>query len=219
VQGVLGPLLGYDSTTPVQVIEASRAALTTAHTYVTALDVPLPPGSATVAFAVSDGGTVAAMGAQLRLSLASAPSANLGFSVTLTAPDGTFRTWTGVKSTSTTVVLYGPELAGAAINGTWKLGISNATGSANTLLAGSGLFVEGIAQGQETGGAIFTWGVYVDQAHVGESGTPGNYDAAQAAIDHMAYAYTHGFLILSLAPWPDVSIGSNAAIPDRCLPV
>jgi uncharacterized protein YmfQ (DUF2313 family) len=218
VQAVLGPLLGYDASTPVQVIEANRAALKTAHTYHTTTDVAVPGATITrITIPVTDGGTVAAMGAQLTLTFATPPTAF--YFVTLTAPDGKAKLWPQSGWNTTTVVLYGPELANAQIAGNWHLEISRASGAANTLLAGSSLFVEGIAPRQETAGAMFTWGVYADPAHVGESGTPGNFDAAQAAIDHIAYAYTHGFLIVSLAPWPDVSTGANSAIPDRCLPV
>jgi hypothetical protein len=219
VQAVLGPLLGYNADTPVEVLECDRAALKASHTYSTLADISLVAGATeSVGIPVHlDGGTVAAMGAQLTLNFATAPTS--GYSIKLTAPDGKSRTWTGTWA-ATTVILYGPELAGARINGTWTLAVTrSAGGGANTLVAGAQLFVEGIARGQETAGAIFTWAVYADPAHVGESGTPANFDAAQAAIDHIAFAYTRGFLVISLAPWPDVVSGPNAAIPDRCLPV
>jgi hypothetical protein len=216
VQAVLGPLLGYFPTTPVEVIEANRPALTKAHTYGPSIDIALPVGTTIIDIPVNDGGTVAAMGAQLLLSFASAPVS--GFSVALRAPAGQAKAWTP-SWTALSGVLYGPEFAEVQIQGHWSLAIINTSGVANTLKAGSGVFVEGIATGQETGGAIFTWGVYADPAHLGENGTPGDFGAAQAALDHLAFAYTRGILITSLAPWPDVTMGVHASIPDRCLPV
>jgi hypothetical protein len=80
------------------------------------------------------------------------------------------------------------------------------------------LFVEGLARGQSTGGAIFEWGVYVDPAHVGENGTAADLAGARLAIKRLKHAHTVGSLIQSLAPWPDISSGINSSIPDEWLP-
>lgn len=215
VQGVLGPLLGYFPSTPVEVIECDRSALTLAHSYdVTAgADVTIPGSSGVVLKipVLSDGGKVAKCGAMLNLAFSAATNM-LALVFTLTAPDGTTsKIWGGTAAAP--LVLYGPELAGADIYGTWTLEIDNLGGGSATLYSGSTLFVEGIAPRQQTAGAIFEWGVYADPAHLGENGTPANFDAARREIKKLTFSHCIGGLIQSLDAIPD-----DTAIPDECLP-
>jgi hypothetical protein len=231
ISSVIGPLLGYFPSTPVQVIECSRSMLTRQHSYQVAgaTNASIPAGQTTTfTIMVNDGGIVSKMGAQLQLAFASLPPAATIFTITLTAPDGTTVTWT-IKSTSVygslvtpdlPLVLYAPSLAGAKIQGNWTLAVTNNSGTNNTTLyAASFLFVEGLAPGQTTAGAIFDWGVYVDSAHAGETGTPADLAGARLAIGRLKHAHTVGNLIQSTAPWPDTDGGgAHIAIADECIP-
>ncbi len=218
-QAVLTPLLGYNPSTLPLVIECDRSLLKLLHQYDTAngSDVSIPVGTTTLTIPViGDGGKVAKMGAQLELAFATADTTL--FSFTLTAPDGTSKTW-NAGTTSGPLWLQAPSLAGAAIQGNWTLAITNGSGSPTTLYSASFLFVEGVQQGQQTAGAAYDWGVYADPAHLAENGTVIDLSAARAAIKKLSFSYTIGNLIQSLAPSPNVDTGASAAIPDECIPV
>lgn len=221
VQAIMGPLLGYFPTTPVQIINADRSALTLAHSYdfCHGVDVTLNQGTTTtLTVYVNDGGKVAKMGAQLALPFSTADTTMMVF--TLIAPDGTSKTWPAGTANSP-LWLTAPELAGAQIQGQWTLVITNnnsAIGSFNTLYSSLQLFVEGIARGQQTAGAMFDWGVYADPAHIGENGTPPDFSAVRAAINRVKYSESVGNLIQSLVPYPNTDSGVHAAIPDECIP-
>ena len=238
VQGVLAPLLGYLPSTTVQVLECDRSALTLAHSYDVCggADVTIPAGTTTLSVLVNDGGKVAAMGAMLNLAFASSDLSTYAF--TLTGPDGTSHTWDDGWSAvplvlrspgQKTVPVRGSDgevhlvhvatgFGGKQIQGVWQLAITNGSGVSNTLYSASTLFVEGIARGQDTAGAIFHWGVYADPAHLGENGVQPNFAEAQKAIRKLSFSHTVGNLILSISPWPGVSSGAHAAIPGRCTP-
>jgi hypothetical protein len=220
VQGVLGPILGYFGTTAPKVLEADVPTLRLMHSYGFNGDVLCGGGAVTtnINIIVDDGGIVSHMGAQLDLRFQSAPASVYG--VKLAAPDGTSYTWTSsqVPSGQTGIYLYAPSLVGSQIGGTWVLSITNNDGPDNRLLDGLCLFVEGIKRGQQTGGAIFDWGVYADPAHIGENGSTADFSSARQAIYKMAQSHTIGNLIQSLAPYPDTNSGLNAAIPDECCP-
>jgi hypothetical protein len=216
-QSVLGLLLGYSQTIPVQLIKADRSRLRLEHTYSFAADVSLPPGQITnIPIFVNDGGKVARMGAQLTLTFADADLS--AYTITLTAPDGRSKQW-GLKWTSAPVCLFAQSLSGARVFGNWTLSIANGSIVANTIFAGSSLFVEGIGPNQDTGAAVFHWGVYANLAHVGENGVPADYPSVRAAIQRIKHSHTVGYLIQSLAPWPDVVTGAHSAIPDACIPI
>lgn len=217
VQAVLRTLLGYSAATTPLVIECDRPTLTLVNSYdaTGGGDVAIPhAATTTLTIPVSDGGKVAKMGAQLELAFASTPLTTYTF--VLTAPDGSSKTWTGTWG-DLPLVLYAPSFAGAKTQGNWTLAITNGSGVDNTLYSAAFLFVEGMARGQQTAGAIFDWGVWADPAHIGESGTA-NFAAARAAIKKLALSHTIGNLIQSLAPWPDSTTAPNAAIPDECIP-
>lgn len=220
VQAVMSPLLGYNPSTPVLVIEADVSGIQLLHRYSFPLDIVVTTGnSGSTSIPVTDGGKVAAMGAQLELTVSPA-SALAGCAFTLTAPDGRTFTWTGTAATWPTspVKLYGKSFAGAAILGSWTLSVANTSGVTVTVYAGSTLFVEGIARGQQTAGAVFDWGVYADPDHVGENGAAVDYVAIRAALRKLNFSHAIANVIQSLEPWPDVDIGFNAAIPDECIP-
>jgi hypothetical protein len=216
VQSIIGPLLGYFPSTPVQLLKASRSFLTLAHSYGFIGDLRIAAGTtATVAMLVNDGGHVARMGAQLQL-VTDTSTPNI--QVTLTAPDRRSVGWSDAYQ-SVPLWLAAPSLAGAAIGGNWTLAITNHGSAPITVYDGECLFVEGIGPNEDTGGAIFHWGVYADPAHVGESGVPPDFPSVLAAIARIKHSHTVGWLIQSLAPYPDVTSGPHAAIPDRCVPV
>jgi hypothetical protein len=217
VQSIMGPLLGYFPTTPVQIVKTDRSALRLAHTYGFAQDVTLPAGQTTsLSIVVNDGGKVSKAGAQLNLVFSTADLRS--YAVTLTAPDGKAKTWTGGWST-TPVTLFAPELAGSKIQGAWTLSIINGSAAPSTLFAGGVLFVEGIGPNQRTGGAVFEWGVYADPAHVGESGTPMDVPSILETLARIKHSVSPASLLLSVNPYPDTASGPNSAIPDMCIPV
>jgi hypothetical protein len=217
VQSVIAPLLGYFPSTPLRLIKCDRSALTLMHSYdfTAGADVAIPVGTTTRSVVVIDGGKVAKMGAQLTLVFA-ANDTSL-FSFTLTGPDGTSKTW-AAGSSNAPLWLTAIEFAGAKIQGIWRLSITNASGAPTTLYSAAPLVVEGIGAGQQTGGAVFDWGIYVDPAHAAESGVPVDLVSARAAIARIKHSHTVGNLIRSLAPMPDVDSGVNASIPDECIP-
>lgn len=212
-----GPLLGYFPTTPVKIVEADASTLRLFHHYdfCAGSDHSIPVGTTTLSVFVNDGGAVSKMGAQLTLAFANADTSQYSF--TLTAPDGTSKTWT-TGSTSAPLWLTAPVLSGAQINGIWTLAITNGSFLSNTLYSSQQLFVEGIAPRQQTGGAIFEWGVYADPTHIGENGTPADFTAARAAVKKLSLSHSVGNLLQSLVPYPNTDSGLHAAIPDECIP-
>ena len=217
VKGILVPLFGYNPATPVQIVEASASGLRVLHQYGFASDITIPNGtSASVTFVVGDGGKASQMGAQLELACSQTSVASHTF--VLTAPDGHSFTWSGGTYSAVPLKLYAQSLAGALIEGAWTLTITNNSGSSNTFYASSSLFVEGMARGQDTGGAIFHWGAYADPAHLGENGTQADLSSAFAAIKKVTFSHSVGRLLLSLWPWPHQQSGVHTAIPARCIP-
>lgn len=224
-QIILGPILGYNPSTTPQVIEADQDALRLAHTYGFAPDYSTTgAGILSIPIQCDDGGKVAKAGATLTL-IVSDPTVITA--ITLTSPGGVSKTWTG-PWTNAPIKLYGSAFAGARINGTWTLTV-NASG-AITVYSTTGLFVEGLFDRsqyqirpdeqpyQETGAAIFDWGVYADPAHLGENGTQADFGAARLALARLAQAHTVVNLLQSITPYPDTDSGINAAIPDEVIP-
>jgi hypothetical protein len=216
VQGVMRPLLGYNPSTPVRVIEADISGIQALHRYSFPNDLTIAPSSSgSVSFNVTDGGKVAAMGAQLELI---SDTSSLPFAFTLKSPDGRTAFWQFGNWPTNPVKLFAKNFAGAQIQGLWTLTVQNNGGAPATIYAGSTLFVEGIARGQQTGGAVFDWGVYADPAHVGENGAAVDFIAVRAALHKLNFSHAIANVIQSLSPWPDTDSGLHAAIPDECLP-
>jgi hypothetical protein len=221
LQAVMGPLLGYLPSTAVRIIEADRSALTLAHSYdfCAGVDVALNQGTTTtLSVYVNDGGAVGAMGAQVTLTFSSADTTTMVF--VLTGPDGTSKTWAAGSATSP-LWLTAPEFAGAQIQGAWTLAITNnspAMGSYNTLYSSQQLFVEGMGPRQQTGGAVFDWGVYVDPSHIGENGNGADFASVRNMLRKIAFDHTTANVIQSLAPYPNTSAGVHCSIPDECIP-
>jgi hypothetical protein len=216
IKAVLGTLLGYANPPDIEVLEVDRAGLKLQNSYGMACDFTIPnAATTTIPIYVRDGGIVSPAGAQLNLLFDAAPLT--GFTIRLTAPNKAYKEWVQGATNlwqSVPVVLYAAELAGAACNGVWQLAITNASGSDRTLYSDAWLFVEGLARGQRTGGAIFTWGVAPDPNQV----TNADYASAELSVQRLGHAHTEGALVLSKEPWPTVFSGPNAAIPGRCIP-
>lgn len=224
VKAVLGPILGYFPSTNVQVIEANRAALTAAHTYTGPVPVIPAPGSTSVAVDVADGGIVSTGGATLKIVITAAILSDI--TLTLTSPANEIVKIYPSLGTGSIVslseTLHGKEFVGAIIDGIWTLGITNAGAGAASLTWA--LFVEGVQNQksppeQNTGAAIYDWGVYADPAHIAENGSPADFDAARAAIRKIAFSHTIANLLQSLDPWPDTNSGVHSSIPNECIPI
>jgi hypothetical protein len=225
VASVVGALLGYSPTTTVQIVETDRADLTTLNTYTNGTAVSIANGGsfAELIDVVVDGGVVSQGGARLIVTADSFPWAGATDPLTfsLESPDGTLRSWSvPIAQFNVThankAYLFGIEFANTPIQGSWFLSVTNNSGG--TVNFHWSVFVEGIGPNQETGGAIFDWGVYADPAHLGESGVPSDFPAARLAIQKIAHSHTVGNLLQSLDPYPDVDVDVHAAIPDECIP-
>lgn len=213
VRATLAPLLGYENAADLQVIETSQSLLRTQHS-LNGIEVTAPTGGTTsgTILVTNDGGIVSQAGIRLM------PDQTVGtypVTYTLTAPDGvTTKSWTLAERNE---YLYGKEFAGADVYGAWTFSVTNNTGG--TVIVDGQLFVEGIGVGQETGGAIFHWGIYADPALMGVV-TPANLTATRNAISKLTFdhCFSDGSLIQSTAPYPDTDSGAHASIPDECIP-
>jgi uncharacterized protein YmfQ (DUF2313 family) len=217
VRSIVAPILGYADPSALEVIECDRSALRLAHSYAVGIDVSLPTATTTSVYidVRYDGGVVSSSGAQLNLVFDTNSLST--FDITLTAPDGTAKSWTKGWSASP-LVLYGKEFAGARIQGRWRLDITHTTGSTQTLYTASTLHVEGVDREQETAGAVFSWGVFADSTLVGGSGVDEDMGSAHKAVRRIKHAHHEANLILSKEPYPDTATGANACIPDRFIP-
>lgn len=218
ITAIIGPLLGYDEPTEVQVVTTDRELLRIEHSYTGDL-LSIPAGDpAMFEFDTVDGGKVSSGGARVQLEYGSGSG---DFAVTLEAPDGTTKTWQVTLDGQALDILFGPTLAGAQMMGTWTLTVQNDTGG--TLEVIPTVFVEGVqvdhlADRQLTAAAMFDWGIYADPDHIGENGNPADFAAVRAALGRTAFAHTTGNLLQSLEPYPDEDAGVHAAIPDECIP-
>lgn len=228
VGAVLEPLLGYTGANAgtLQVVEPSRAALTAAHTYSNTTGAVIGGNSSvaqTIDLSYRDGGAVSAAGVQLSVTITSTNPEQLSFSLqgafgTPTVPTQATVTWPAGSLpsgsvTSTTFYLYDKTFTpGSSIQGTWTLTVN--TGAAACTLVSWSLFVEGVAQAQGTGGAVFYWGAYADPAKVINP----DYVASSRAITRIQPGWSQGNLYLSIAPQADITSGINSALADQCTP-
>lgn len=219
VRAVLAPILGYFNAADIQVLESSKSALDVAHRYINPNTLIVP--NATIksdTVYVNDGGLVSRAGARLFFTFTIAETG--AFSVTLTSPNGTAKTWNIPnlsRNPGDSQFLFAAELAEVPITGNWRFSLNNTSGA--EIRVNWGILVEGIGPGQDTGGAIFEWAVYADPAHLGEDGKPADFQAARDALAKLAFSHTLVHLLQSLSPYPDVETGIHAAIPDECIPV
>ncbi|MEO9192167.1 MAG: hypothetical protein ABI445_00790 [Polyangia bacterium] len=223
ITAILGPLLGYNAATPVQVSVTDRDLLRIAHSYSPTAAIPIRGGTfVDYKFSTVDGGVVSSAGLRVALEYSSSPGESL--TVTLTGPDGYAKEWDPVVTTQALDWLFGPEFAGKNISGRWTLEIFNNAAS-GTVYVHPTIFVEGVPKnfnenvyGQATGASIFEWGAFADPAHMGENGTPADLAAVRRAVQRIAFSQTVGNVLQSLVASPDVDAGAHAAIPDECIP-
>lgn len=220
IRATVGPLLGYNPTTTAEIVEADASNLKLQHSY-----MPQAPqdytvtdgGSADVYFYVSgDGGRISNAGVQLEIQF---DTGDLdGVTLSLFSPSSHTATWAKAWTRTPLRLFAATEFADSAMQGYWRLHIENASGSTITLYDGAQLRVAGMGRNKQSGGAIFTWGVLVDWAAIGESGTPADFAAALRAIKKLAQSHTIGSLLQSAEPWPGETVGEHAAIPGQCIP-
>lgn len=222
VIAILAPLLGMFPGN-VQVVESNQAAITTAHTYTNSTGASIGANSSvSQTVLVNDAGVVSDAGAQVTVTVTSTNPEQLSFTLTTPAGVNAYTMPAGtIPAGSVTSVAFKVSVipsAGASFTyGTWTFQVN--TGAATCTLVSWALFVEGIAQGQDTGGARYWFGVYADPAHLGETGASANFAAARAALARITPAHAVACLLQSISgAYPDTTSGANAAIPNECLP-
>lgn len=217
IRAAMVPVFGYLNSTVPEVIETSRAGLTTLHTYSFGQHTQAAAVNATYGKTIPDSGLVSKAGPRVLLNINSGSGV---FEVILIAPSNNAKIFPNVDVADGFLaqqMLFAPELAGESLYGKWQITIQNLTGGSLTIEPS--LIVEGIGPVIDTGGAIFHWGVYADPAHLGESGTPADLDAARALIKKFTFEHCIGGLIQSKTPYPDSTSGANSAIPNESIPV
>lgn len=220
ITAVLGPLLGYFDSTPVEIIGMSRDTLTLMHSYSHNVLWTIPAGQLrSQVFYVNDGGVVSSGGTRLILEFG-AP-AGAGAEVHLIAPDGsTSQTWITEGGEDDFELLFDRDTIGSQCGGTWQIVVDNASASDLSIIWT--VHVEGCTEdwneGQTTGAAMFEWGVYADPAHMGENGTPADLNAVRRALARIDFAPTNGSLILAKAGYPNVATGPTSSQPNAFLP-
>ena len=220
IQAAVAPVLGYTNPSQLVVYETYRQTLTTAHTYTDAVGAfSIAAGaSASRLFTVMDDGTPTG-GIQVFTNVTGVAYSSL--TITLTSPTSAAfptpvsYTWAnGTNPVGADAIFYAlKQFQGAAMPGVWTLTVQNNAGVSATWNSAS-LFAEGLGP-SGLGGDIFYWGIYVDPALTNAP----DLVAARAAMSRLNPAHAAFFLITSLAPWPDVTSGPNASIPDTALPV
>lgn len=222
IKAILGPILGYANPSQLVIIETDRAALTLAHTYPSTGAVAIVGGGSNAQSAkVGDDPKVSQAGAQIYLDNFSASNYS-DVSVVLAGPDATTKTWTNPsRGAQDPLVLYAPEFAGKAINGTWTVTVSSAAGNVNAddwrlIVEGIGWqTVMGGAQG--LGAAIFEWAVLVDPALAGVMAPP-DYSLALATLRRIKPAHTQAYLVKKMSGGGLCAICDDPnAIADGCV--
>ena len=179
IRSVVQPYFLYANPTQIEVIETSRSALQLLHQYVgPSITIPMN-GYDRGATTVLDDPRTSHAGAIVYVSITSTNIEQLYFR--LEAPDGAFSDVPvgalGVgAATADSFVLYFPDVAGAAIMGSWRL-LAGCQGAAGGTVDAWVLFVEGLGanitntgtrNGDGLGGAVFTWAVVADEDKLGQ---------------------------------------------------
>lgn len=217
IRAIVQPYFLYQDPSQIVILETSRAALRTAHTYSYTTPESIPAASSRLyGVIVPDSPRVSPAGAHLLCNL----TGYVGdVAMVLGAPDGTLVSFPAGTLPPLTVTAQGydlcaPGFAGKAIKGTWTLGVR--TASAPLTLNSWAVFVEGLGViydtamppnriGQGLGAPMFEFAVFADPALLGTG-----YDlvGAQRSITRWKPAHTQGF-IATANP-----MGGICAIPD-----
>lgn len=162
------------------IIEHTRASKCTDNTYhINGAPATIPAsGFVDLLIPVADNAPVSDAGAQVVVSITHPQSSGLSFR--LTAPDGFSVSWGSYLTgsiTDTALAFGSPLFAGHLTTGAWTLRVTDASGNAGAVVAGSfdGLFVEGVGRDVITGadglGArVFEWSLRFDPTATGSAG-------------------------------------------------
>lgn len=234
IRSVLQGYLQYADPADILISEVSRTALRTAHTRTWTGSSVFTATQASVKIVVWDDPRVSRAGAQVDLTFSAAVDLSL-LTASLYAPDSNLVGWGGStplgKGTASSVRLYAPGHAGAAIFGTWELVISISAGSGT--LTRVDLFVEGrgrdVRGGDGLGSAKFWWAPIIEKPKIKGGTATANeiaraIEGAQAAVARINYATRRG----DVALWPEGVMAPPAdvdaipddphTIPDMCIP-
>jgi hypothetical protein len=158
--------------------------------------------------AAIDDGQVTKAGAQLSITLTT--SALDQITLQLSTRNGRTKTWSGLGTgaiTNQAFQLAAPELAGAKTGGIWTLAITG-TG---TLVMWS-LFAEGVGPGG-LAGDVLEWGVYLDPAHLGETGFASDLRAVSLAMARIQHAHANGYIVRAFSAAPRHAARDSRPIP------
>ena len=232
IRAIIQPYFLYQDPTQIEIIEASRSGLETAHTYaaIGAFPITLPLSSlVSWPITVPDDGTVSPADAILNLSVT---TPNLeAFAVTLVSPTGTSTIWAqstiltySTPVTNKTIRLHSFWNRGLPVKGTWKV---NFWTTAPTVINSFSLFVEGVGNlfsgsppvkvGEGLGSAIFNFAVVADPTLLGAGF---DLEGARRALSIWEPGHVNGILAYRslltglICAIPD----SENAIPDSAIP-
>jgi subtilisin-like proprotein convertase family protein len=182
LRGILGPLLGYADPTQLKIVEADRAALTTAHTYAgPTFTVANVANNQTSQVFVKDDGGCSDAGAALTINVTCANPAQLQITLT-TSNQGAGEngqmsvTWPRgalpATASGQSITLYTRQIAdifGAKITGWWTLNVDNSVGHQSITVNSWSVFVEGgstrdVAGNSGRGMAMHEWSAVFETA-------------------------------------------------------
>ena len=208
IRSIVQPFFLYADPSQIDIVEADRTALRTAHTYTNSVPVTVLAGATgTSTVNVIDDPRVSTAGATAYITVTTTRLDQL--SLVLTGPDGTAVAfpagWLARNPDSVTFEgyrLFAPSFARRQISGDWTLAFRNA--AASVTLDAWGLFVEGEGWiydtaippsiiGEGLGSELFRFTVIADSAKLGAG-----YDlnGAQRAITRWQPADSQGSILL-----------------------
>lgn len=228
IRAIVQPYFLYQNASQIVILETSREAFRTAHTYANTTPISLMAGSsASARVTVLDDPLVSPAGAHL-LVLLQGHSEDI--ELVLVGPDGTLFTYApgSLPPNDGSLVLYdlcAPSFAGHPIKGTWTMRVR--TGTHTLAIFVWAVFVEGIGViydtampphriGEGLGAPIFNFTVVADPALLGTG-----YDlvGAQRSVTRWKPAHTQGFISLASGFGTACAIPDTSnAIPDTAIP-
>ena len=231
IRAIIQPYFLYQDPTQIEIIEASRSALETAHTYsATGLPFTTVMGLGTNRFiTVPDDGKVSPADAILNLTVTTADLR--GLSVAMVSPTGTPTFWAqaniltySMPATNFPIRLHSFLDRGVPIRGTWQIVIASTVPATISALS---IFVEGVGNlfsgsppvkvGEGLGSAIFNFAVVADPTLLGAGF---DLEGARRALSIWKPGHVNGFLATrssvtgAICAIPD----TENAIPDMAIP-
>lgn len=231
IRAIIQPYFLYADPTQIEIIEASRSALETAHTYAaTGLPFTTVMGLGTNRFiTVPDDGKVSPADAILNLTVTTTDLR--GLSVAMVSPTGTPTFWAqaniltySMSATNFPIRLHSFWDRGVPIRGTWRIVIASTVPATVSALS---IFVEGVGNlfagsppvkvGEGLGAAIFNFAVVADPTLLGAGF---DLEGARRALSIWKPGHVSGFLAIrstvtgAICAIPD----TDNAIPDTAIP-